>query len=140
MARITVGEQLVEDVAPAVSVVMLQGERTTIPFDWREGDAAIDLSQYDISCTATEHTCTLSGGDISRLVAVEGAQPRTLAVTKVAGTTGRFTVEIPSDLHTGEIPLDAITGLPCYVAFITVSAPGGGDIDKLRLMIAQRAG
>ena len=139
MARITVGEQIAQRVPSASVYEMLQGERFSLAFDWMEGGTPIDLAQYDVTCTATEHTCTMAGEDVSRLSLVEGAQPRSLTVTKVAGTTGRFLVEIPADLHTGEIPLDVITGLPCYVTIVTVSAPNDGDIDKLRLLIVQRA-
>ena len=103
-------------------------------------NAGIDLSTAVISCEVDFWMATLVGTSITNFEQQAGSIKRDLAVDVDADQTanpGVFTLTIPSDLWTDEIPID-VNQLPMVVGYLKIVR--GTETRVTRFVMAIRRG
>ena len=101
---------------------------------------AVNLTNQTITAEAEFYMAGVSGGAISSLEKIAGMSKQSLTVSIDAdqtSNTGAFTVFIPENLYTAEIPPDAST-LPLAVIYFKRTA--GQEIRISRTVIGFRRG
>ena len=99
----------------------------------------ISMTGGSITAECEFYMASVSGESISDFVKIAGSTTRTLNVILDAdqvANPGRFSMVIPHDIYTAEIPLDATT-LPVVLIYIKI-AVGSTEMRVGRMLIAIR--
>lgn len=127
--------------AGSVLVEIIQGYQSTWIGTVKDADKVpIDLTGAQIEVETEFYLATVTGGSIDRFVPLAGSRKRVLAVqieADQAATPGRFTLTVPHDLYTAEIPINT-DELPVAVVYIKTKLKT--EIRIRRMALAFRRG
>ena len=128
---------------------IIQGTQFNTAIHLTQSGSVLDTTGWTMTANAEYYKADVTEAVAGDSISVAISNPtldmttasRTLTITAVDAAMGQWSIHIPSDLYTGDIPADATTDVPMVAICITMTATGSDPvIRRFRHLIVIRRG